>query len=156
MTNLVLFEVDAAGVGIESLALAFCRMGEGDIGFHLIFSPDFSESMEICLMVPAHRAGAVKHHIDQLLPGGAEKIIRRSDAADLVFFQGPHFGDRYGILDVAVRALAAKGIRMMAAACSGACIYIVVPEGRAEETVLALGECFEVPRLTGRKSSATV
>jgi aspartokinase len=156
MTNLVLFEMAAGGARLDSLALAFCRMGEEDIGFHLVFSRDSSEGMEICLIVPAHRAGDAKHHIDQLVPGGAEKIIRGSDAADLVFFQGPHFGDRHGILDVAVQALAAKGIRMMALACSGACIYLVVPEGRSEETVLALGECFEVPRLSGRKSSATV
>jgi aspartokinase len=156
MTNLVLFEMAVAGAGMDSLGLAFCRMGEANIEFHLVFSRDSAEGTEICLLVPAHRAATVKHHIDQFVPGGAENIIRRSDAADLVFFQGPHFGDRYGILDVAVQALIAKKIRMMGVACSGACIYVVVPEGRSEDAVAALGECFEIPRLSGRKSPAAV
>jgi aspartokinase len=156
MTDLVLLEMTAADARIDSLGLAFCRMGEEDIGFHLVFSRASSEGIEICLIVPAHRAGAVKHHIDQLVPGGAEKIIRRTNAADLVFFQGPHFGDRYGILEVAVQALDAKGIRRIAVACSGACIYIVVPEGRSEETVAALAESFEIPRVSSRRAPATV
>jgi aspartokinase len=141
---------------MDSLGLAFCRMGEANIGFHLVFSRESSEGMVICLLVSAHQAGAVKHHIDQSVPGGSAKIIRRSSAADLVFFQGPHFGDRYGILDIAVQALTARGIRMMGIACSGACIYMAVPEGRSEEAVVALGECFEIPRLSGRKSPAAV
>ena len=66
--------------------------------------------------------------------------------AEMVFFQGPHFGDRYGILDAAVRGLAARRVKMTAAACSGACIYIVLPEGKSEgAAVAALSEVFEIP-----------
>jgi aspartokinase len=46
---------------------------------------------------------------------------------------------------VTVRALACKGITINATACSGACIYIVLPEGKSEEAVKALRESFEVP-----------
>jgi len=60
---------------------------------------------------------------------GTDKAVRPGVPAEMVFFQGPHFGDRYGILEAAVRGLAAKRVKMTAAACSGSCIYIVLPRG---------------------------
>jgi hypothetical protein len=42
---------------------------------------------------------------------------------------------------------------MMAVVCSGACIYIVLPEGRSEEAVRVLAETFEIPKVSLRKSS---
>jgi len=44
---------------------------------------------------------------------------------------------------------------MTAAACSGSCIYIVLPEGKSEEAVAALSEVFEIPRPSSLKQSTT-
>ena len=50
---------------------------------------------------------------------------------------------------------AGKGVEMMAIVCSGACVYVVLPEGKSEEAVLALAETFEIPKVSLRRSSAT-
>ncbi|MFH1981702.1 MAG: hypothetical protein ABIL58_07655 [Pseudomonadota bacterium] len=64
---------------------------------------------------------------------------------ELVFFHGPHYGDRYGIAAAAFDALAAKSVPVLSAACSGASVYVVVPQGRAADASAALQTAFVVP-----------
>jgi len=64
---------------------------------------------------------------------------------ELLFFFGPHFGDRYGIGDAAFGTLSKKGIPILAASCSGSALFLVVPAGKAMACKEALGEAFEVP-----------
>jgi aspartokinase len=134
-----------------SVGLAFCNMGDKGAPFHLVFSRVSPEGLELCLVIQLPWAKVVREHMDLCIPGGADAVIRRASSVELVFFQGPHFGDRYGILDVTVRALACKEITIKATVCSGACIYIVLPEGKSEEAVKALRESFEVPGASTRK-----
>jgi aspartokinase len=145
MTDLFLFEISAGRTAMGSLGLALCSMGDEGAPFHLVFSLVSSEGLEFCLVTQRPWAKVIRKHMDLYIPGGAETVIRGTAAVDLVFFQGPHFGDRYGILDATVRALARKGITIKGTVCSGACIYIVLPEGKSEEAVKALCESFEIP-----------
>ncbi len=67
-------------------------------------------------------------------------------AVDLVFFQGPHFGDRYGIMDFTQKAMIHAGIPLMAAVCSVASIYLVVKAGEGAKTREALTAAFDIPK----------
>lgn len=154
MTGLSLIEITVRTAGIDSLGQAFCRLGDAGVGFHLVFSRPSSRGLEVCLLVTAQWAKVIEEHMQKLVEG-ADKVVGRTSPAEMVFFQGPHFGDRYGILDAAVGGLAARGIRMTATVCSGSCIYIVLPEGKSEEAVLALSEVFEIPRASSQKHSTT-
>lgn len=71
--------------------------------------------------------------------------FRCDSPVELVYFQGPHFGDRYGIADAAFRALAAQSIPVLAAGCTGASIYIVVADKQAKTVIRCLSESFTVP-----------
>ena len=64
---------------------------------------------------------------------------------ELVYFQGPHFGDRWGIAYNAFGALERGGISTLVAALSGAAIFLVFSEGISDEAVSCLKEVFEVP-----------
>ena len=64
---------------------------------------------------------------------------------ELVYFQGPHFGDRYGIAQAALDALADNNIALQAMACAGASVYLVVPEGQAGRAGQALTKAFVAP-----------
>ncbi len=64
---------------------------------------------------------------------------------ELVYFQGPHFGDRWGIAYNAFGALRKGEIRALVAALSGAAIFLVFPESTSDKAVLCLKEVFEVP-----------
>ncbi|MFC1857210.1 hypothetical protein ACFL9U_04190 [Thermodesulfobacteriota bacterium] len=72
-------------------------------------------------------------------------VIESVSPVDLVFFQGPHFGDRYGIADAAFNALLTKGIYFLLAGCSGASIYLVFQEGMGAKAILALNDTFQTP-----------
>ena len=152
ITGLSLFEMTVPGEGIESLGRAFCGMGDAGVGFHLVCSRASSQGLEVLLLAPAQFTKVIEEHLQEIVKG-AGKFSRRPLAAEMVFFQGPHFGDRYGIVDTTLRALAAKRIRMTAMACSGSCIYLVVPEGRSEEAVLALSDVCEIPKAVSHKRS---
>ena len=70
-------------------------------------------------------------------------------AVEMIQFQGPHFGDRYGIAEAAFDCLAAAGLPVLAAGCAGASIHIILPEGRGAEAVARLSETFEVAGIGG-------
>jgi len=151
-TGLSVVEITVSSAGIQSLGQAFCRLGEEGVSFLLVFSQRRGGALVVCLVVTAQWARVIEERMEALM-AGTEKPFRNSFPADMVYFQGPHFGDRYGILDAAVRGLAAKGIKMTATVCSGSCIYIVLPEGKSDEAVLALSEVFEIPKASSHKRS---
>jgi aspartokinase len=152
MTGLSLVELTVPRAGIESLGAAFCRLADAGVGFHLVFSRTSSRGLEVSLLVTAQWAKVIEERMQEFVEG-TDEVMRRASPAEMVFFQGPHFGDRYGIVDTALRTLAAKGIKMTATACSGSCICIVLPEGKSEEAVLALSEVFEIPKASSHKRS---
>lgn len=65
---------------------------------------------------------------------------------ELVFFQGPHFGDRYGIADAAFTALRSREIPFLLASCSGASVYFVFSDGVGERAISALTKAFQTPK----------
>jgi hypothetical protein len=66
--------------------------------------------------------------------------------ADVICFHGPHFGDRYGIMDFTYRALAQGPVPLLGAVCSVASIYLVVPAGWGGKTQALLMAAFEIPK----------
>lgn len=71
--------------------------------------------------------------------------LQREEPVELVYFHGPHYGDRYGIADAALGALTDVKIPLRAMACSGASVYMVLPEGYARQAGKALSRAFVVP-----------
>jgi aspartokinase len=127
-------------------------MGDAGVGFHLVCSRASSQGLEVLLLAPAQCTKAIEEHLQELVEG-TDRVMGRTLPAEMVFFQGPHFGDRYGIVDTTLRSLAAKGIQMTAMACSGSCVYLVLPEGKSGEAVAALSEVFEIPKASSHKHS---
>jgi len=135
---------------MAALGHALVQMGEGGIHFHLIFSRPCREGLAFSLLIQRDLERLAAAHLDLPAVRNGETCGYQTSTAELVFFQGPHFGDRYGIAEVAVEALASNAIEMTAIVCSGACIYIVLPEGKADEAVVVLGETFEIPKVSPR------
>jgi aspartokinase len=71
--------------------------------------------------------------------------IRVDSPVGLIYFQGPHFGDRYGIADSAFNALTQKGIEVLAAGCSASSIYLVLSEEVMEKAKKSLMDAFLLP-----------
>jgi hypothetical protein len=72
-------------------------------------------------------------------------------AVDVVCFQGPHFGDRYGIMDYTYQALAAD-VTPLGTVCATATIYLVFPGGQGRMACDMLRRAFEIPVTAGKKN----
>ncbi len=78
-------------------------------------------------------------------PDNSMGPIVQTEEVDVVCFQGPHFGDRCGIMDFTYKALAHGQIPLKAVTCSVATIYLVLPAGWGQKTQSILTEAFEIP-----------
>jgi aspartokinase len=147
-TDLSLVELTATVRGVESLGRAFCRMSDLGIEFHLVFSGLSAERfLKGYLLMGRERETLLTEFMGRRDSGAEGVRVHVISPVDLVFFHGPHFADRYGIMDASLQALASRGLHIMASVCSGSCVYIVVPQGKAEEAASALSEAFEVPKV---------
>ena len=80
----------------------------------------------------------------------ALKKISRSIKQDyiypvgIIFFHGPHFGDRYGIADTTFSCLAKAKIRVIASGCSSSSVYLVFAQNDIDRAEGILAQTFEV------------
>jgi hypothetical protein len=74
---------------------------------------------------------------------GEDTAARQS--VDLITFHGPHFGDRYRILQTALDCLETEQIPLRVAACAGASISLVFPAGTGHAAKIALEKGFDAP-----------
>lgn len=56
----------------------------------------------------------------------------------MLYFHGPHFGDRYGIFNAAAACLENEGLELLLAGCTGASVTLVLPMGQGTAAVSAL------------------
>jgi aspartokinase len=101
--------------------------------------------LKICLLLSREWAPSMQVLVRQLRENNIDLDIQTTSPVELVYFHGPHFGDRYGIADMALGTLRRKGLPILAAGCTGASVYIVVPEQRSAEVKQILSDVFDTP-----------
>ena len=117
-----------------------------DIGFHLILAKySTHQKLRLYILLEKLWADNVSSYIGKKIDLDSEKDFHLNYPVELISFQGPHFGDRYGIADTAFKALDGQGIPTLITVCSGAAVYIVLPEKKLHEARPLLAEAFEVP-----------
>lgn len=76
---------------------------------------------------------------------GAFSGLRIDSPVELIYLQGPHYGDRYGIASAAITALAEKKVPLLAVVCTGASVYLITPQGKAGSARNSLSDAFSTP-----------
>ena len=141
--GLLLVGMKAGVETLGGLGQELTHLGDLGISFHLVFSQVSAGGViSFYLLIQREWERSLLECAGSSSPVGMEVISQ----ADLVSFQGPHFGDRFGILDAAFEALTSKKIRVIASVCSMSCVYMVLEAGQGEGAVSALSEVFDVPR----------
>ncbi len=64
----------------------------------------------------------------------------------IIFFYGPHFGDRYGIADATFSTLLKADIKIIASGCSAASVFLVLAQDDMDKAEDVLSETFEVAK----------
>ena len=153
VTDLSLVEITFPAQRIRAVGLKLYELGEVPIGFRLVSAQSSTDgACRIYLLIRRHSEQQALERIRTV--GGEETGDRLFVASplELLHFQGPHYGDRYGIAEAAFKALAFGSVPVLLAACSQSCVCLVLPESRAREAEMCLSEVFEVPTRKARFS----
>jgi hypothetical protein len=148
------------GLSMLSLLLPFSAFGRGNRSLRraasdagellLVFARPASEGgLRLHLLFEGRPSWHLLEEFSEAADDSNPSGLRVDAEVELVYLQGPHFGDRYGIADAAFRALGAENIPVLAAACTGASIYLVVPKQTASKAKRALSGSFTVPGANG-------
>ncbi len=153
-----------------SLVLIFSRPASpASLCLHLLLDrlPEKSDLIDLADDAPKNidRSGKADAIAKNTRPAQPRGIVNRSDTGvacpglrvdnlvELVYFQGPHYGDRYGIAGAAVTALAEQDVPLLAIVCTGASVYLITPEGMACAARNALGKAFGTPEAANNPKS---
>ena len=99
-----------------------------------------AETMDLCL--PLTKRGSNKKDIARILD---PLQIETRDPVGTFSMNGPHFGDRYGIIWDLLKSLETAGIDLMGLSGTIASITGVVPSSQLASTIRAIQNCFDVP-----------
>ena len=144
--DLSLMNIEIKPGKMSQWGLMLMELADLDIGFHLILAKySTHQKFRLYILLEKPWADHVLSYIGRKIDLDSEKDFHLTYPVELISFQGPHFGDRYGIADTAFKALDGQGVPILITVCSGAVVYIVLPEKKLKEARPLLLEAFEFP-----------
>lgn len=117
----------------------------------LIARPVSENTLRLQLLLDKTQAEMMQENTFQAFPAELQGRWGIKQPVELIYFHGPHFGDRYGIASAALTALTSNEIPILAVACTGSSVYLIVPEGKAFPAREALGQAFMTPERDQRE-----
>ena len=144
--NLSLMNIEIKPEEMSQWGLWLMELADLDIGFHLILAKySTHQKFRMYILLEKLWADRVLSYIGKKSDLDSKKDCHIIYPVELISFQGPHFGDRYGIADTAFKALDRQGVPTLITVCSGAAVYIVLPENKLQDAKPLLSEVFKVP-----------
>jgi hypothetical protein len=146
VNDLALLELASHPEQIADLGLGLQDLGDLEMRLFLVLAQHTGDQeLRVYLLVEHQCEKTIIDHVHPIIGGNLGESIRVTSPVGLLYFQGPHFGDRYGIADSAFGALNRKSIPVLAAGCSASSIYLVLPQERLKESKALLTKAFELP-----------
>jgi aspartokinase len=146
VVDLSLLDIEIRPGKMSQWGLWLMELADLDIGFHLIFAKySMHQKLRFYILLENRWVDSLLSYIGKETDQDSEKDLYLNYPVELISFQGPHFGDRYGIADTAFKALNGQGVPILITVCSGAAVYIVLPEKKLQDARPLLLEAFEVP-----------
>jgi aspartokinase len=144
--DLSLLNIEIKPGKMSQWGLMLMELADLDFGFHLILAKySTHQKFRLYILLEKPWADHVLSYIGRKIDLDSEKDFHLTYPVELISFQGPHFGDRYGIADTAFKALDGQGVPILITVCSGAAVYMVLPEKKLKDARPLFLEAFEVP-----------
>jgi len=129
VTDLSLLNIAIRPGKMSQWGLWFMELADLDIGFHLILAKySTHQKLRLYILLEKYWTDIVVSSIDKGIDLESKNFVHLTSPVELISFHGPHFGDRYGIADTAFKTLDGQGVPILITVCSGAAVYIVLPE----------------------------
>lgn len=101
--------------------------------------------MEAHLLLAQESTALLKKWLDKWQKDLQELEVIIRQPVEALYLFGPHFQDRYGIVNPAFEALFKKGVKVLVSGCAGTSMYFVTPENQSGNGLKALRETFLIP-----------
>ena len=101
------------------------------------------EILAFCL--PTTETQAYTRIIGRIAP---DIDVETTSPVVILSMNGPHFGDRYGIVSELLAALNNHGVQLLGLSCTIASITGVFPSRHLQPAIKAIEACFDVPSIT--------
>lgn len=145
--HLCLMELCSKDKNLMDYGLSLERIGRLGIRFELVLMQNYEiDPSRIYILFENKWEKAIVEIFEETLGRDAIGSSSMVSPLGLIYFHGPHFGDRFGIVDTALRLLKKEDIQIFAVGCSGSSIYMVFPEKETNKAKMVLEREFEVPR----------
>ncbi len=147
VTDLSLFVVTAATEQITRFGSFLQDLDNSEITFHLILIQPLKDHAA-CLYLVLDRKWeeSLHRYCNPIMRNESEDSFLIRSPVELIYFFGPHFGERYGIADTTFKVLLENNLSILAAGFSGSAVYLVLPENGIEKVRPVLSCTFEVPK----------
>ena len=99
---------------------------------------------QVNLFIRQSKQKAVKE-VSGKLRNELQVKVTLDSPVELIYLHGPHFQDRFGIVEIVFSALKSGSIEIIAAGCAGTTIYIALPHGQGEPASQILRNTFIIP-----------
>ena len=152
MTGLSLLSWPVDARQMADCGLMLQELGETGGRFHMVaMSRGEHGVLRVHLLLEAGQDAAIQDRLGELYgrPDDADAPLHSASPVEMVFFHGPHYGDRYGIADLVLGVLAREAVPILLSACSASSIYLVFPPNAAAHAISVLSEAIEIPRAIG-------
>ncbi|MCP3890891.1 MAG: hypothetical protein GY702_18765 [Desulfobulbaceae bacterium] len=116
--------------------------------FELVTYHGIENWVTLHLLVDASSANTLFNRVKSTANNVQTLSIDRELPVDVLFLHGPHFQDRFGIIDVAINALNQNKIDLLVSGCAGTSMYLVVPKGNGAKAKEVLKATFIIPTST--------
>ena len=121
-------------------------IGDAELSYRwLMAQPGEAGRTTLWLICDDAGAERVARFIEAQTPADGDFGAELHAPVDVVFFQGPHYGDRYGIADFTCKALQAQQIPLLAMICCVNSVNLVLPAQWGAKAKALLSEEFIIP-----------
>ncbi len=104
-----------------------------------------SNTVELHILFDLENAGILRSTINTLIKEEKNTAFTLKQPVDVLFLFGPHFQDRYGIVDIAFNALRKNDIDILVSGCAGTSMYFVTSENEGRKGFKILADTFLIP-----------
>ena len=100
---------------------------------------------ELHLLINRKNTKLLRSTLNAAIKGEENTAFTLQQPVDILFLFGPHFQDRFGIVDIAFSALHKNGIDLLVSGCAGTSMYFVTSKNQGRKGLKILTETFLIP-----------
>jgi len=144
--DLLLLDIVIKDSEMFKWGLRIQKISDLGISFHLVLAKYSNHKvLQLYILLEKFQENKLLSFLKKQIYQEVESDFKITSPVELIYFQGPHFGDRYGIADAVFKTLDNHGIPILISVCSEATVFIVLPEKGIDGARNFLTEAFKTP-----------